>query len=155
MKNSFLKNIFCFIILLLFFYSFFNLVPIKYNKSTKEYNGYYYSTELKKLKSEKPIKVKFTLKSYTKFDLFKLNKSNKFKGELLINDTKYEIKKLNIVDNKYIGTFSNNNSNNNFSVIFISKDLNKVSINYNKSYDIWCTNKNLDDIKSFRKNFLD
>ncbi|EJP6473849.1 hypothetical protein NHI66_003232 [Clostridium botulinum] len=145
--------------------SFFNLVPIKYNKSTKEYNGYYYSNKLKETQSKNPIKIKLIFKSYTKFDLFKFTKSNEFKGELFINDTKYDIKSLNFVNdkfmkNKYIATFPNNKSNNNKSdnnyiFISISKDLNKVLIcNYNKNYNIWCTEKSLGDIKNLNIDFF-
>ncbi|WP_409069288.1 hypothetical protein ACFLKB_05890 [Clostridium sp. FAM 1755] len=140
--------------------SFFNLVPIKYNKSTKEYNGYYYSNKLKETQSKNPIKIKLIFKSYTKFDLFKFTKSNEFKGELFINDTKYDIKSLNFVNdkfmkNKYIGQIKNSKSNYNFSTIFISEDLNMAYIsNYNKIYDISCTTKNLNDIKNLDMKFF-
>ncbi|NFN86218.1 hypothetical protein FDF31_06125 [Clostridium sporogenes] len=140
--------------------SFFNLVPIKYNKSTKEYNGYYYSNQLKEIQSKDPIKIKLIFKSYTKFDLFKLTKSDEFKGELFINNTKYDIKRLNFikdksVHNKYIGQIKNSKSNYNFSTIFISEDLNMAIIsNYNKDYDIWCTTKNLNDIKNLNIKFF-
>lgn len=153
-KLSFEKicSIITFIFLIGFF---FNLVPIKYNKSTKEYNGYYYSNQLKEIQSKDPIKVKLVFKSYTKFYLFRLTKSDEFKGELFINNTKYDIKRLNFIDdksvhNKYIGQIKNNKSNYNFSTIFISEDLNMASISdYNKNYDIWCTTKNLNDIKTW------
>lgn len=140
--------------------SFFNLVPIKYNKSTKEYNGYYYSNQLKEIQSKDPIKIKLIFKSNTKFDLFKLTKSDEFKGELFINNTKYDIKRLNFikdksVHNKYIGQIKNSKSNYNFSTIFISEDLNMAIIsNYNKDYDIWCTTKNLNDIKNLNIKFF-
>ncbi|ACA46762.1 hypothetical protein FDC22_07825 [Clostridium botulinum] len=158
-KLSFEKicSIITFIFLIGFF---FNLVPIKYNKSTKEYNGYYYSNQLKEIQSKDPIKVKLVFKSYTKFYLFRLTKSDEFKGELFINNTKYDIKRLNFIDdksvhNKYIGQIKNNKSNYNFSTIFISEDLNMASISdYNKNYDIWCTTKNLNDIKNLDMKFF-
>ncbi|APH16323.1 hypothetical protein NPD5_1652 [Clostridium sporogenes] len=160
MKKLSFKNMLNIIILILLIDSFFALVPIKYNKVTKEYNGYYYSYQSKKIQTKDPIKVKLVFKSYTKFHLFKLTKSDEFKGELFINNTKYDIKKLNFIDdksvhNKYIGQIKNSKSNYNFSTIFISEDLNMTSIsNYNKNYDIWCTPKNLNDIKNLDMNFF-
>lgn len=62
----------------------FNVIPIKYNKTIKEYNSYY-STTLYKAESKNTVKVKLIFKSYTKFHLFKLNTSKEFKGELFIN----------------------------------------------------------------------
>ncbi|APF26990.1 hypothetical protein NPD7_2660 [Clostridium sporogenes] len=160
MKNLSLEKI-CDIIAFIFLIGFFfNLVPIKYNKFTKEYNGYYYSNQLKEIQSKDPIKIKLIFKSYTKFNLFKLAKSDEFKGELFINNTKYDIERLNFINdkfvhNKYIGQIKNSKSNYNFSTIFISEDLNMVSINdYNKNYDILCTTKNLNDIKNLDMKFF-
>ncbi|NFS08954.1 hypothetical protein FDE99_14610 [Clostridium botulinum] len=147
MKKLSFKNIFNIIVLILLINSFFSSIPIKYNKVTKEYNGYYYSYQSKKIQAKDPIKVKLVFKSYTKFHLFRLTKSDEFKGELFINDKS--------VHNKYIGQIKNNKSNYNFSTIFISEDLNMASISdYNKNYDIWCTTKNLNDIKNMDMKFF-
>ncbi|ACQ54580.1 hypothetical protein WBZ18_09705 [Clostridium botulinum] len=160
MKRLSFKNIWNIIVLILLIGFFFDLVPIKYNGSTKEYNGYYYSYQSKKIQAKDPIKVKLVFKSYTKFHLFKLTKSDEFKGELFINNTKYDIKRLNFINdksmhNKYIGQIKNNKSNYNFSTIFISEDLNMASIsNYNKNYDIWCTTKDLNDMKNLDMKFF-
>nr|WP_243190745.1 hypothetical protein [Clostridium botulinum] len=92
--------------------------------------------------------------------IFKLTKSDVFKGELFINNTKYDIKRLSFINykslhNKYIGQIKNSKSNYNFSIIFISEDLNMASIsNYNKNYDILCTTKNLNDIKNLDMKFF-
>ncbi|OPD19534.1 hypothetical protein AL710_13670 [Clostridium botulinum] len=160
MKNLSFRKIYSIISFIFLIGFFFNLVPIKYNKSTKEYNGYYYSYQSKRIQTKDPIKVKLVFKSYTRFHLFKLTKSDEFKGELFINNTKYDIKRLNFINdksmhNKYIGQIKNNKSNYNFSTIFISEDLNMASIsNYNKNYDIWCTTKNLNDIKNLDMKFF-
>lgn len=155
MKRVSLKHIIRLLMLILLIGLLFNLIPIKYSKSMREYKGYYYSTELKKVKSEDYIKVRVVLKYYTKFDLFKLNKSNEIKGELFINNTKYNIGKIYFENNKYIRSFPNDKADNKSSVIFISKDLSKVLIlNYNKSYNIWCTNKNFNNVKSLERDFL-
>ncbi|KEI77494.1 hypothetical protein N452_02235 [Clostridium botulinum A2 117] len=160
MKKLSFKNIFNIIVLILLINSFFSSIPIKYNKVTKEYNGYYYSYQSKKIQAKDPIKVKLVFKSYTKFHLFRLIKSDEFKGELFINNTKYAIERLNFINdksvhNKYIGQIKNNKSNYNFSTIFISEDLNMASISdYNKNYDIWCTTKNLNDIKNMDMKFF-
>ncbi|WP_434303824.1 hypothetical protein [Clostridium botulinum] len=92
--------------------------------------------------------------------IFKLTKSDVFKGELFINNTKYDIKRLSFINykslhNKYIGQIKNSKSNYNFSIIFISEDLNMASIsNYNKNYDILCTTKNLNDMKNLDMKFF-
>ncbi|AVQ47164.1 hypothetical protein [Clostridium botulinum] len=160
MKKLSFKYIWNIMVFILLIDSFFGLVPIKYNKSTKEYNGCYYSYQSKKIQTKDPIKVKLVFKSYTKFHLFKLTKSDEFKGELFINNTKYDIKRLNFINdksvhNKYIGQIKNSKSNYNFSAIFISEDLNMASIsNYNKNYDILCTTKNLNDMKNLDMKFF-
>ncbi|AVQ39555.1 hypothetical protein C7M56_13040 [Clostridium botulinum] len=160
MKKLSFKYIWNIMVFIFLIDSFFGLVPIKYNKSTKEYNGYYYSYQSKKIQSRDPIKVKLIFKSYTKFHLFKLTKSDEFKGELFINNTKYNIKRLNFINdksvhNKYIGQIKNSKSNYNFSTIFISENLNMTSIsNYSKNFDILCTTKNLNDMKNLDMKFF-
>ncbi|NFP91818.1 hypothetical protein [Clostridium sporogenes] len=160
MKKLSFKYIWNIMVFILLIDSFFGLVPIKYNKSTKEYNGYYYSYQSKKIQTKDPIKVKLVFKSYTKFHLFKLTESDEFKGELFINNTKYDIKRLNFINdksvhNKYIGQIKNSKSSYNFSTIFISKDLNMASIsNYNKNFDILCATKNLNDMKNLDMKFF-
>jgi len=61
---------------------------------------------------------------------------------------------FNLVPIKY-NKSNNNKSDNNYIFISISKDLNKVLIcNYNKNYNIWCTEKSLGDIKNLNIDFF-
>ncbi len=52
MKKLSFKYIWNIMVFIFLIDSFFGLVPIKYNKSTKEYNGYYYSYQSKKYNLE-------------------------------------------------------------------------------------------------------
>ncbi|WP_050608072.1 hypothetical protein [Clostridium niameyense] len=132
---------------------FVSLIPIKYNKTIKNYNGYYYTPVSNKFEEKEPVNVNLQLKSYTKFEISKLKTQEKFKGTLSINNNTYNLKNISYDHNLYIAHTKVKGSNDSIT-IFMSKDLDQIFIfSYKKTYCIWCGPNDLNIIKNFQRNF--